>query len=1095
MALRRIGDEEQGKLTGQNRCRLHHGIGFAHVALGELPEAIEEFRKAHASAPDWPSARASLAVAELLDGNRESAFDISKEVLAADPTLHHAAAVLIDAAPAGMRVEDIEPLVPPGLRERVDIAMGLVLRARKANDPATAEAYARRALEKYPDDLRVLSILAEVMLEPITEVAGIGFTRTVPADLKHRFDEGLELLERSWEQLKTRDDIWRYDHVVANLTTALDLIGREDESERILEHALRSAPGSPVLLRRRIQMLVQKGDWAAALVTVAALPPDKLEAQDELIKVHSLLRTGKAGVALTEARGLHEKLGNDRLGEAAASLRLESAAELGQLQAEMEQTLPEFPNSIVLRSVAAGLLDEADEQRSRLISQIDRLVGEIPDLQDRFHAAEALYKAKQYSRAADLYDGLHGFDKDDPTLRRRLLSLYFADRRLDARLLFGNIDDQVKRLPQYAEIGAAIYERAGLLGESRKILEQSLLHEENLQRRLQWLSLSERLNDVDAVLGWLSKVPPDQQGRPRELMMLALAIDRYLGDPKCLPIAYRALRGAYDDPQTHMGYMSLFFVGRIGRGQITTPEQVGLDTAVVLTEKDGPRRLTRILETEPNPRADHDEVGPDDPLGGRLIGLRVGDEVKVKVLGIDSIKYAVSQIQNKFVHAHFCSVERFETMFPESRIFGSFSLDPSKGEDQFKPIFDAVKRRGEFARKIEDLYRTGHIPLAVAAKLGGSDGFELWESILGHPDLDFNVVIGSREDYAEARQTLSECRRVVVDPITLYGLVRLRIADIARSSLDDLGVVQTTIDLLRRTVQERQHARGTKQGTLGWDGEHYRMVELTPEIVEARIAEAQSALAFAESLTLLPAEAAVELKGDAKEIYGDLDDAYLDTILAAQGTGRILLTDDRAFRALAAEAVQIKGVWTQAALMSALSRQTVTPDDYCKASITLTEAGYFYTSLNAAIFRHAVGQSHWVVNQTVKKLIGTLIRPQNDVTGVVAVLGEIMRTGWAEKPGERVYEDLFVEIFIALRNAQSRKNLIGLSKMAFSTVEEALRRYLMRTRFVDELLNTTSHTSVANALAEINEVQHRIASQIAAALSNALRRAEIPECK
>jgi hypothetical protein len=239
---------------------------------------------------------------------------------------------------------------------------------------------------------------------------------------------------------------------------------------------------------------------------------------------------------------------------------------------------------------------------------------------------------------------------------------------------------------------------------------------------------------------------------------------------------------------------------------------------VVLAEKGGERRLTRILETEPNPRVDRDEVITEDPLATRLIGLRVGDEVETKALGIDSITYVVTTIQNKYVHAHFRSLERFEAMFPESRAFGSFKVDPTKGEESFKPTFDAVKRRGEFARQIEDMYRSGQLPLAIGAKLGGSDGFEFWESIHGHPGLQFNVAVGNREDYEVARQILQGNRRAIIDPITLWGLVRLRIAGIVRSSFDDLGIVQTALDPppSNRSRATRQSRCRTEYAGLGW---------------------------------------------------------------------------------------------------------------------------------------------------------------------------------------------------------------------------------------------------------------------------------------
>jgi hypothetical protein len=83
------------------------------------------------------------------------------------------------------------------------------------------------------------------------------------------------------------------------------------------------------------------------------------------------------------------------------------------------------------------------------------------------------------------------------------------------------------------------------------------------------------------------------------------------------------------------------------------------------------------------------------------------------------------------------------------------------------------------------------------------------------------------------------------------------------------------------------------------------MTKLGPEAIEYRISEAEAVLAFAETLTLVPAEAAIEVPDEARRLYEDLDPAYFDTILVARGDNRVLLSDDRPFRALATEAIGV----------------------------------------------------------------------------------------------------------------------------------------------------------------------------------------------
>jgi len=766
-ALQRIQRDEGDKISGRNLYRLRSGFGFGHIALGDLSTAIQDFRGAYAADPEWPNARAILAIAELLEGNTTSAFARAKEVIAADPTSYHAAAVIIDTAPQNVGLDEIEALVPAGLHDRVDILIGFSLRAQKNGDPAKAEQYGREAVARGPTDLRALSTLAMVLLEPIVAIEGLGLTRRVPQESQRRFSEALELLQQAWVELRPRDDVGRYDHIVANLITALDISGREAEAEQILDEALKTAPRSPPLLRRYAQKMAQAGEWQAVLKAIALMPQPEVQPQDQLIQVHGLLRTGDPNLALNEARTLQAKYGDTRPGEAAAALRLEAAAELGSLNTELDATLGELPRSIILRSIGVNLSKEDETRQRALIAEIDGLMAGMNDPRDRFHAAEALYAARQFGRAAELYEGLHGTDKDDPGLRRHLMALYLADHRLEARHLFESLTDQIKGLPQYAELGAALYERSGLLRESRQILERFLLGTGDLRWRLHWLSQCERLGDTQAIIGWLTGVKADQEGRPPDLMTLALTIDRYLGDAKCLPIAYRALRGAYDDPQIHLRYtVGLFLAGRVGRGDFRTPEQVGPDTAVVLTEKGGSKRLTRVIETEPNPQLTLDEIASGDSLATRLIGLRVGDEIQLETISVEPPQYLISTIQNKYLHAHFRSLERFQEMFPESRAFGSFTIDESKGDERFKPIFDMVKRRGEFARQIKDLYGAGRLPLAIAARIGGSTGFEFWEAVWADPDMQFNVTMGGPDDYQQAHAILEGARRAVVDPIT-----------------------------------------------------------------------------------------------------------------------------------------------------------------------------------------------------------------------------------------------------------------------------------------------------------------------------------------
>ena len=982
---------------------------------------------------------------------------------------------------------DIEALIPKDLRDQVDTLLGLSLRSHTQKAYTNAESYARRALDAHPDDWRSLAALAAAHLGPIAEIEGVLLTRNIPPDLQPRFDQALDMFRQAWAKLVARDDANRGDYVAANLISALDIAGLSDEAALVLDQALRVAPNYPPLLRRYARSMVEADDWPAAEKATASIPEDELEPSDRLVKLQALIRTGEAQRARDDARSLEETSDDQRVIELAKATRLEAAASLGELNEELDDLLRSQPNSVLLRSVAIGLLPDGDPRTAALVGELGRLVADINNPRDRFHAAEALFRAKVFDRAADLYEGLHGTGQDNLALRRRLQALYFADRRADARQLFESLAQDLKTLPGYSELGVAIYERSGMLPQARQILEQRLADAETLTNRLQWVALVERLGDYVAIAKWLETVSPDQQGLPYDLMMLALVIDRHLGDTRSLPIAYRALRSGFGDPQIHLAYtIKLFLMGKVGRGAIETPSVVMPNVAVILKEKDGDKTLTRIIETEPDPRIERDEIAPANSLAQRLLGLRRGDEVELENVGPEPTRYILTEIQNKYVYAHFRSLQRFESMFPENRAFGSFNIKETKGKEQFKSIFDSAKRRHEFAEKLIEMYRSGSVPLALLAKFSGTSPLAGWESIRYQPNVEFHTAFGVVSEFLEANGTLAANRRAVIDGITLYGLVQLGIANSIKAAFEDLGVVRTTLDLLREYADEWRAKRGTRQGSFGWDGEHYRMMELTDEMIDQRITGAQTALDFAETLTLIPAEARTGIRGEAKDAFENVHPAFLDSILAAQGDGRVLLCDDRPLRSLAAEAAGVPSVWSQAAAKFAVERQFITSESGFEVTGALAEASYAFTTIGHQDFLYELKKTAWVASPRIVRFMELLVRPSVEQRSMRNVLSGLMFVGLRDAPSIDTYRTVFSKLFRMLKVAQPGVVVAHLVREIFEHATPALRASTRRAYLKEHLKRSTSLTPVAAVAQSIDLLAVSLVSRVAGAISEAI---------
>jgi tetratricopeptide (TPR) repeat protein len=1007
-SLERLWRSECEAATARNRYLVRANIGLARLTLGDTLLAIPELRAAAAEEPELPNARACMSLAMMLEGDRSAAYALAERALKDDPQSHQAAFVLIEAAPDEMPLAELEAKIPAALSACLDILLNLAARARSAKDVAARGRLLETAGRLFPEDWRTLAAQAERLLAPIVELPGVAFTRTVPSNAFPKLDTSITLLRNAWEKLKRRDNATVGIFVAVNLLSALELSGRTAEHEEFLDEALQVAPENNILLRRYARRMATAGDWPGAARALKRIPPEAVEIADRMFAINASIYTGEPSAAIVAARQLEVETVSGREAEGAAGLQIEAASRTANVEGVVTEVLDRWPHSIMLRSVAQAFLPDESPILARVLEEVSALSQGLRDPIDRLHAADALFKAEHYSAASDMYEGAYSPNIESPALYRTLQSLLLSDRRKEARTLFERLNPDLKSAAYYAELGVSIYEHAGLLREARSLLETALAKDDTVKRRLHWLNLSERLGENVAVSDWLDKVPLDQVGAPCDLMQLAFALDRLRSDPKCFRFAYRALRAGYREPSIHLAYMvDLVFMGKSSSRAFSSPSEVGSDTAVILEEKDGPKKLTRILETEPDPRIEHYEIAPQAELGPLLAGKKVGDEISLPNVGVEPTIYVVREIRDKYRHAHFRSVEQFPVLFPGHKAFGAFAIDESKGDDKFKPIFDSAKRRAELTDELAEKHRSGQLPLMLLSRFSGSSPFDTWEWACANENLGLTVCLGLREELDTGFKAIAEVGKAVIEPITMYGIVRAGIAEKVRACFEDLAIVQTTVDLFRRLAAERGMECERDSGTMGWDGERLHVVRLDRSVKDARLALAKAALAFAESLTLIPAESSVVLSEDNRSLFEDVDPSFLDTMYAAQGDGRLFYCDEFMLRQLAAEITGARGTWTQAAALPRMLAGRLPRDEYLDIVTKLLELHYRFTAVDIGSIFAQIARDGWSPSAAFELLTKQYFIPNVDVGFAAGVVADVARQAWVSKP----HVAAFVRVF------------------------------------------------------------------------------------
>ena len=340
-----------------------------------------------------------------------------------------------------------------------------------------------------------------------------------------------------------------------------------------------------------------------------------------------------------------------------------------------------------------------------------------------------------------------------------------------------------------------------------------------------------------------------------------------------------------------------------------------------------------------------------------------------------------------------------------------------------------------------------------------------------------------------SQNCLQRVRKVVIDPMTLYGLVQLGIADKVRACFEDLAVVQTTIDLFRRHLEERKKELGTDHGTFGWNGQNYQMVKYDDAFTRQRIEHAQAAIIFAEGLTLLPATPAVVIADERLRIFEDLDPSFLDTIYAAEGDRRLLYSDEYIFRILGLELNGVGGVWTQIAAISANHTRHISNLDYYEIVSKLVIHNYSFTTIDFQTILYQLQKDNWQVTPALEAFATHIATPTNDQDSAIRLLSNLAQIGWHAKPDLASYVRVFTKLIATERKENPLRDAVARIDLLRKSVRALCRLGAYHVLLKPQLATCTSLIPASAIIDRINVQADVVFIPIDEALSRAFAKA------
>jgi hypothetical protein len=191
----------------------------------------------------------------------------------------------------------------------------------------------------------------------------------------------------------------------------------------------------------------------------------------------------------------------------------------------------------------------------------------------------------------------------------------------------------------------------------------------------------------------------------------------------------------------------------------------------------------------------------------------------------------------------------------------------------------------------------------------------------------------------------NESRGCIVDAITFHVIRRLNIESAVEAVCGPIGVTDVTVQQLLFDVSGRLDEPDL---SISWqDGQYFR-TETSPEQKRAARDVLEEDLRWiAERDAVLPAAGLHDPPPELRRLARLVSTGFADEYLAAQSSGRILVSEDLAYRVIGQELFDLKSTWLQPILMTALQCGHLDRPAYNGAVLAMIRSRETFISVDA----------------------------------------------------------------------------------------------------------------------------------------------------
>jgi tetratricopeptide (TPR) repeat protein len=1007
--LEHLKEEIWYSSENSHKYRITTYLGFARLGLEKTSDGAAKLIEALQYSPDDDVALAHTAQGYFLQKDYPNAKKYIERALEKNPANKLAHSLQVYVAPLENSIESILESIPSAYHQAMDvlIALGEASLNRGLRDRAIGYLQAALDIDNSSNNLNGVKVcLGFTLMEPIAEQYSTISLGQIREEQKSDLERAIALFDEVLEEkyLNPKELIGVKFEALINRAGSLRLLKRWNESIRDFDVILAKEPNNPHWIKQRALLANEQGKEAEAvnylnkILSAPEVPEASLLAADLLVILDRL----------DEALNILDRFLQNLQSDSPKDLQREAR----RLKFEIFLERNDRQNAEIILNQA---IDEDSENFHAIVIQLQwyKYIGEedkIPPLIDRAKAAihpntpivhkaliaHTLYSLEYYRDVVEVYEQFVDSSLNTEVSRRLLLAYYRSGNYGKALDLCKKFLERYEPQLPTSEIAAYIYrDIIGDLDSARQICNAYLAKfPEDWKMHLVLAIINYETCEYEQLDLFLDSCPGIQniiylEKHTNSCRQLALLYKVRGRINSFLEIIYEIRHHFYDDEKIHPYYQLSYMEATKSKA----PENFDIvkdGCGIAIEYKPGEERWY-IIENRSDAVFAQNELNSKQPLYTKTIGKKVGDEVLIAEDNFGKNSFKIIAITDKYFAAAKLSHPLLETQtnVEDFRML-TIPMDGEQISGQWiQDLITSSQQRQDYFNNIKSLYTSGRVPIGTVAKMLHRNLIETWgylssESISYiHAWSDFE-----HEKFEDAVITLKKGRLVVIDPISLFTIHSLGIADDVVSNIGKLGMAQSTLNLLQGLIEQTQGWEAKGFSTFGAEDGYGVMQEVPPEAVNAQRSKLEQILNWVRgNCFILPCNKALEIDRDKREELNQVfDSVMLDTMLIASEPGRILYSDDQWLRWYARVEFGVQGVWTQVVLNYCLLEKSVNETLYRRATLGLAQRGYSYTKIDAKTLLEAVKLSDWQVRPIYTAALTALANPDTQFESALFVI-------------------------------------------------------------------------------------------------------------